>query len=474
MFMAMLVRRTTHAALIPLYVALVALALLAAPPAAAQENVLGPPAPLQWPTLTGPNSNRSFLVAILRGEFEKGANAELCKVLMRERNLPIPQDFDFTMCPPDLAAKVNNREGKVKWASGAKPTECGMSCWGRPSMTRELFLNRPNVHYAMFYGHLDFEVENPGPNRNVRFGYEAQFRCLIPPGARAGALEIRAVFGQPVIGDPSFWESVADFLVPLNISRQIEAGIRRELSKPGTTSMPDQGRCTSIGVDRPPQGDPVFDTVRFDLPAPTRRTAAAAAAAGASSLQNKSATVRFVRITRKPPTFGYTSPAEPGSFDVFLNGIPAHFPDTPELSLPAAGGSAPINLCKTIDMNGADRLQVIFLNSHGGAVWSQFTPAQKFGAGAPHLMTTGRKVVVPGKSGLPGSGPPKPQTLLLREFELTYTVDYHGPPSEAVDIPPMAGGGIRPPRAGADIRGTTSGTASTDPGGAPPQPCRKI
>ena len=470
--MAMLFRHTSRAAFIPLYVSVASLTLSFAPQARAQEDAISAPAPLQWPTLTGPTSNRSFAVILLRAEFEKGANAELCKVLMREQQIAIPAQFDFTMCPPALATKVNNRQGKVKWASGAKPTECGMSCWGRPFMTREQSLDRPNVHYAMFFGHLDFEVENPGPNRNVRFGYEAHFRCVIPPGARDGALEISAVFGRPVIGDPSFWESVADFLVPLNISRQIEAGIRRALSTPGSTAMPDMGRCTSIGVDAPPQVNPNFDTVRFDLPPPQRATVASGA--GAVSALNKSATVRFLRITRKPPALGFNSPVEPGTFSVFLNGIAAHFPETPALPLPPAGASAPINLCKTIDMNGADRLQVIFVNSLGGAVWSQFASGQKFGAGAPHLMTTGRRVVVPGQPGppgppgSPGSGPPKPQTLVLREFELTYTIEYHAPPSEAVELPPATGGGVRPPRA------PTSGTLSADPGSAPPQPCRKI
>jgi hypothetical protein len=81
--------------------------------------------------------------------------------------------------------------------------------------------------------------------------------------------------------------------------------------------------------------------------------------------------VHFLRITRNPPVFGYTSPDETGQFSVFLNGVPGVFPNTPPLNLPAAGGSAPLNLCKTVDMNGADQLQLIFVNSLGGAVWSQ-------------------------------------------------------------------------------------------------------
>lgn len=441
--------------------------------AQAVENAISPPDPLQWPFITGPDSSRSILVGFLRQKIEDGANAELCKVFMRDQHVPIPSGFDFSMCPADLAAKVINRQGKIKWASGAKPTECGMSCWGRPFMTREHFRDRPNVNYAMFFGHLDFEVDNPGPNRNVRFGYEAQFRCVIPPGAHDGSIEVRLVFGQPVIGDPSFWESLANFLVPINLSRQIEDGIRKELSKPGTTIIPDNGHCMSIGVNAQPQANPNFDTIRFDPP-PEHGTVAGHTATIAGSALKKSATVHFLRITRKPPVFGYDSPVEAGNFNVFVNGIPGFFPDTPALVLPPAGASTPINLCKSVDMNGDDRLQIIFDNSLGGAVWSQFQPNQNFGAGPVHLMTTGRTVVVPGLPGPPGSPPPKPRTLVLREFEITYTIEYHAPPSLVVASPAMGDGSSPPHAGGLDVRGSTSGTFTRDTGGSPPQPCRKI
>ena len=436
----------------------------------AQENATSPPDPLQWPFITGPDSSRSILLGLLRSRIEDGANAELCKVFMRDQNITIPADFDFSMCPADIANKVLNRHGKIKWASGAKPTECGMSCWGRPFMTREQFYDRPNVNYAMFFGHLDFEVDNPGPNRSVRFGYEAQFRCVIPPGARDGSIEVRLVFGQPVIGDPSFWESLANFLVPINLSRQIEDGIRRELTKPGTTVIPDNGRCTSIGVEALPQGDPNFDSIRFDLPPSGVSTAGHISSPAVTALK-KSATVHFLRITRRPPVFGYDSPNDSGTFHVFVNGIPGFFPDTP--TLPPAGGGIPLNLCKSIDLTDSDRLQIIFDNSLGGAVWSQFSPALKYGAGPTHLMTTGRTVVVPGLPGPPGSPPPKPRTLVLREFEITYTIEYHAPPT-IVGVSPTGGGSTPPSAGGLATHGITSGVLSGETRGGPPQPCQSI
>jgi hypothetical protein len=92
-------------------------------------------------------------------------------------------------------------------------------------------------------------------------------------------------------------------------------------------------------------------------------------------------------------------------------------------------------------MNGADRLQLIFVNTHGGAVWSQFAANTNFGAGPPHTMTTGRKVVVPGQPGPPNPitgrpGSVKPQSIVLREFELLYTIEYRARQMKSLQSPP--------------------------------------
>jgi len=465
-------------AVIALSTALFFFLALTSPAARAQEDMISPPAPLQWPAQADPTANGGFPISILRGLIERGGDEELCKILMAEANEPIPANFEWNLCPPQFQARVTAREGKVSWAPGAKPTECGTNCVGRPFMTQSSWPDRPNTLFAMFYGHLDFAVDVPGPfNRNVRYGYEAQFRCLMEPGAREGDFNIRVVFGTPVVSEPGFWESIADFIfLPANISRTIEAGIRRRLSTPGSQGQ-SLGRCTSIGAGR--AEDPSFDSAVFDLPSPgtgrpTIRRPLVDAALG------KSATVRFLRITRKPPVFGYTPPTEPGQFHAFLNGIPAYFPDTSALNLPTTGGSANINLCKTIDMNGADRLQLIFVNSHGGAVWSQFAANTNFGAGPLRTMTTGRKVVVPGRPGPadPTTGRPgsvKPQSIVLREFELLYTIEYRAPANEAVAAPPRADGGVRPTRPGTILDPRVGEEATTDPGGGQPsEPCQQL
>jgi hypothetical protein len=449
--------------------------VLAVPGARAQEGAISPPPPLQWPVQAGPNTPTDFSITLLRQQIELGGNVELCKALMTEAGQPIPANFTWSMCPPEFQAKVNAREGMVSWASGAKPTECGTDCVGRPFMTQSMALDRPNTIFAMLYGHLDFSIDVPGPfNRDVRYGYEAQFRCLTEPGAREGDFNIRMVFEPPVVGDPGILESVTNFMIPANISRAIEDGIRSRLSTPGSQSQ-SLGRCRSIGVNVAAQ--PSFDSILFDRPAAsTKRPNVKAPIAGTAL--GTSATVHFIRITRKP-VFGFTPPADPGQFNVFLNGIPAYFPDTPALVLPAAGGSAAINFCKTIDMNGADRLQIIFANSLGGAVWSQFAANTSYGAGSPRTMTTGRTVVVPGQPGPPDpvTGKPrpvKPQSIVLREYELLYTIEYHAPPSQ-IAVAPAAGGsgtGARPSRLGAIL--TAPSAVLSDGSAQPAQPCLQI
>jgi hypothetical protein len=271
---------------------------LTVPNVRAQENAISPPALLQWPTQAGPNANRGFPISVLRGLIERGGNEELCKILMAEADQPIPADFEWSLCPPEFQAKVTARQGTVTWAQGAKPTDCGTNCVGRPFMTQSSFLNQPNTIFAMFYGHLDFAVDVPGPfNRNVRYGYEAQFHCLMNPGAREGDFNIRLVFGQPVVREPGILEDIFDFiLLPANLSRAIEAGIRNRLSTPGSQNQ-SGGRCTSIGAGR--AADPSFDSAVFDMPPQgTRRPIVRIPLP--TRFPGKRATVRFFRITRQP------------------------------------------------------------------------------------------------------------------------------------------------------------------------------
>jgi hypothetical protein len=280
------------------------------------------------------------------------------------------------------------------------------------------------------------------------------------------------VFGTPVISDPGILESITSFMVPANISRAIEQGIRDRLSTPGSQSQ-SLGRCRSIGANQ--AADPAFDSILFDLPAAGTRLPTVRVPIDVGALSS-SATVRFVRITRKPVT-GFTPPAEPGQFSVYLNGIPALFPDAPALDLPVTGGSAAINFCKTIDLNGANRLQLIFTNSHGGAAWSQFAENTNYGAGPARSMTTGRTVVVPGSPGPPDPvtgkpRPAKPQPLVLREFELLYTIEYHAPPNQITVAPATGGGGIRPTRPGLAL--TAPEAVLSDGSAQPAQPCKKI
>lgn len=421
-------RRTRTGAGLPLL--LVASLVIAAPRAAsAQENQTSAPVPLARPVLeTNTGANGRFDIGTLRALIQTGANVELCAILMKDAKQPVPPDFDWNKCPTQFQNEVNGGQGKVSWSSGAKPAECGTSCVGRPFMTQSTFLNRPNTIFAMLYGHLQFDVDVPGPfNRSVTYGYQVQFRCLADTAPPDSHFNVAVIFEQPVVNDPGILESIADFLaLPVNLSNRITQGIRAQLTAPGSESA-SLARCSSIGARQAAQ--PSDDAVVFNIPSGTRRPPIVGGPG--SEVVGRTATVHFESITRRPPTFGYTPAADPGEFEVFLNGLPVFIPQVAAADLPVAGGSVVLNLCKTIDVGGADRLQIIFANSNGGAVWSQFASGASFGADAARMVTTARTVVVAGLPGPPNpitgtSGPVKPQPIVVQEYDLSYTIDYQG------------------------------------------------
>jgi hypothetical protein len=449
------------------FISLVALA--AGAPAGAQENQTSAPAPLPWPALEADTSSTGLDISLLRTAIESQANVELCKILMKQANQPVPDTLTWNQCPSQFQQDVTSGNGQVAWASGARPTQCGTSCMGRPFMTQSVYLDRPNAIYAMLYGHLDFAIDVPGPfNRNVRYGYEAHFRCVTNGDSRVGLFTVDVVFEPPVVDDPGALESIASFLIPVyDLSRAIEEGIREQLSTPGTTTATFRP-CTSVGVMQ--AALPADDRVLFHIPPAGTRPRPGGALGDA--VVGQRATVHFLRITRKPPTPLYTPPADAGMFRVYLNGVQGDFPDSIAARLPVGGGSAAINYCKTIDVRDVDRLQLIFANSNGGAVWSQFAQRAGYGAGRPHTMTTARTVVVPGTSGPPDpvTGKPtttKPQSIVVQEFELLYTIDYQAPATVATTTSSTGGGGRRPGIPHPVVGGATLG-------GAAPKPCQKM
>lgn len=452
--------------------------------ALAQEGALGPPAPLQFPYEAGPDAPRGVAGAFLRNEIERGADLGLCQALMQEAGRPIPPNFDSNDCEPSFAAKVSNNEGIIHWKSGARPLQCGASCLGRPYLSSTQFVDRPNLRRVTLHGQLRFVIDPPGPiNRDLTYSYDINFTCQASNGARQGELMIETRFGDPVIGDPGAVESVLDFVfLPATLSRFIEGKIKSYLQ-----SLPGQslayGACASVGAYR--DQNPLFDMVMYDPPPAGGRSVRADLAA--STALGERATVKFLRLVRNPlpgnvdAAHAQTGNPAAGYFTVFLNGarvdIPAPSPDG--LVLPAQGGSFALNHCRSISLQGADRLQIIFANGLGGAAWSQFSKTESFGAGLPRMLTTGRTIILPVQTaprdpvtGRPQSG--KPQAFALREFELLYQIEYQPRPSVATTATTGVRGatGGRRPLGAADI-GSVAGVA-TDPGAPPPAACAPI
>ena len=392
----------------------------------AQADNVSPPAPLQWPVVeTRRNTERFFNIGSLRSEMERGVNGILCKQLMKDAGKQIPANFTIDLCPAEFITKINARQGRVRWALGAKPSECGTHCIGRPFMDISTSLNKPNVNFAKLFGKIELDIDAAGLfGRKVIFNYEANFNC-VSGAAHEGDFTVELVFDKPVVDGPDFLESFVNFLVPVfHLSDEIEKGILRSVGVGNTRKT--LGRCNSIGVNK--LGPSSDDSILYNEPPRVRPTSSPIA----DPAPKKIATVRFLNITRKT-TFGVNAPAEAGGFRVFLNGVQAFMPDLPSGSLPSTGGSASINLCKTISMEDSDRLQIIFLNTLGGTVWSQFSSRARFGTATPHTITTGRTITMPGTPGPPDpvtgkSSPGKPFPLMVREFELLYTIEYHDGP----------------------------------------------
>jgi len=441
--------------------------------ALAQDEALGPPEALQYPLEANENAPRAITMPFLRAAIQDAADLGLCEALMREAGNEFPNGFGAQDCSAEFATKVRNREGLVKWRSDdARPLKCGSGCFGRPfnSVTRNV--DKPNVREAMLYGQLRFEIDPTGPvNRDLTYSYEVHVQCKTAEGARNGDIEIKVDVGDPVLGEPHAAEAALDFLLlPAQISRRIESGMRAKVGSIPTKVLGGE-TCRSIGVSH--AQDPKFDSMPFDLAqAPARGRPAMDAVAG---VRTDRARVEFLSITRHPlpvgvaPEHARPGAIEAGYFNAYLNGANVPFPPplgAPDgLQLPPGGGTVALNYCRTVSLGGSDRLQLLFVNALGGAVWSQFARTAGFGAGTPHRITTGRTIVVPGT--------PKPRVVPLREFELLYRIVYL-PAPVLTDSMPGPRGGERPPRGRGPRDSTVALPEVLAEGDAAPTPCREI
>ena len=221
----------------------------------AQEDVNSAPPPLQWPTpvSASPTGRIPFQYSAtmgLRNSIEEAGNAELCKMLMKDAKVPIPNEANFTYadCPSGYKTMINLRQGKYSWADGARPTECGRNCIGPPFMSQTQSVNRPNALFAMVYGHLSFHVDTVGPlSREVTYFLEIHVTCDVPAANRNGTANLTTLVDGPVADDPGFLETIVNFLaLPLELSQRITNGINAGYGT-STSPGPEPG---SVQLDR--------------------------------------------------------------------------------------------------------------------------------------------------------------------------------------------------------------------------------
>lgn len=426
-------------------------------PATAQDNATGSPPALEVPFQAQPSAPRAVALAFVRAAVERAADQQLCLILMRRDGKKGPTDANNQeQCLPDYGRIVAANQGFIRWAPNSRPISC-TDCFGRPIMGQQDNRTEPNLRRATILARLSFE-STLGPNRRITYPYRMHFTCNAPGGARAGRMLVDLQFDPPVIGEPGFWESLASFFTVGELSRFIDARIRQELRGIPRLQL-DQGSCASVGTDL---GDKALtDSVRFDPP-PRPRPGGAAAI-------GDQAQIRLLGLRRKPlPGLVPSEHAAPGNpdaarFTLYINGAPSQLP---ALDLPVAGGSAPLNLCRTIDLAGRQRLQLLFVNGLGGAAWSDFRRTAAFGAGQGRTLGTGRTILLPAASGLPDpvsgtSAPGKPRPFALQEFDLVYEIRYMPRPGTVVASP--GGRRPRPPVAMPGPRAAQVDTASAAP-----------
>lgn len=450
-----------------------AAALAFSAPAFAQEGQTAPPAALQFPSEAAADAAGQVSMRTVRQAIENTVDVLLCKTLMRRDGRPIPEPFSMQTCEPAYAQRVASNSGEVRWASAsARPTQCGQSCFGRPTMTQQDNRTRPNLRRAHLFAWVNLRA---GP-REVSYPLDVFFTCNAANGELNGTMVIEARAGPPAIGEAGVLESLGSFFTAGYLSSYIESEIRRQLPAVSPNSN-NAGACRSVG--RALNSSPAFDAVSFDLPTSGQRTISAAATAAITDRVR----IEFLSIRRNPlpvtVSQDHGRPGDPmsGQFSVYINGAPHFFPPQ-GLILPVAGGSAPINFCTTVNVTGRDRLQLLFTNDLGGAAWSQFPRSGSFGQGGTRTLTTGRDIVVPGLPGPPNAitgvlGGSRPSTVVLREFELTYRITFQPSPTmtQATPAAPSTGG-VRPGLANA-VRGTAT-LATSDPSAPAAQPCREI
>jgi hypothetical protein len=429
--------------------AAVACQALSSAQAVAQEDTVGIPPALEFPVqeldatpldLFDPSGSlRLFESSTFRNEIEKAGDTALCNAAMEFRygndqaRLAELHQSDENFCDQDLKDTIRNDGGllfvPVLWDEGARPTQCGHNCLSAPINTQEQFTDRANLRQVVMYGHLDLRIPTLG--HKMSLGYELRFTCRADDGARRGVFTSEIKLDQNLVHEEGALEQVAEFLTPVQVGDLISDYIDGELDGSLTVPASTEGlECVSIGAVQDASNS-IKDTVRSSVPGRTIAPGVAAAFADR-------ATVRLLRIDRLPPSpFVAAAPEDSlglGDFTLTVNGertpIPVPIGDDPNaLVLPPEGGSVSLNMCKSVDISGASRLQLLFANGAGSAAWAELTRAADFGEGGVHTITAGRTVLLPARPGLPDpiTGQPtqlNPTPYILREFQLFYQVSF--------------------------------------------------
>ncbi|WP_290651164.1 hypothetical protein [Aquisalimonas sp.] len=316
-------------------------------------------------------------------------------------------------------------EHKLSWAGGARPSECGYDCFGRPFMSMTRHLNQPNENVVQVFGRLQFDLDISGFPFDRRVVSNFTVRASCHGWAHGdGNLRIVVEVQPPFVADGlGVIETVLDFILsPLDLSRRINDRVRAALGPGGVALQDLPARCRTLGAFD--AGFAEQDGIVWDAPV----------TAGLPQLGHtfvgEPITVRFESI-RRQHVLTNVDPVQPLTFEFYVNHVHLGVPNVGELVLAPGETLVLDNAAIALPVSDLEALLVIVADSLGGAGWELFERGDGFTGGRRTLLTHRNELVpadqlgpglppLPPDSQRPGSA--RPRTIDVHEFRITYTI----------------------------------------------------
>lgn len=163
----------------------------------------------------------------------------------------------------------NDVDFELRWASGARPLECGYDCFRPPGMRDTQHTDWPNTCYAGTTGTIHFYLDlDYGFSRDIYVSVDFSFFCVDPGQDGGGQMSLRQAAPRIHIEGGGFWEGALDFFTPGSLSDYIDARVNEHLPTLSGSVTSLDSRCETLGTIRnyPDDDHANNDAVIWDIP----------------------------------------------------------------------------------------------------------------------------------------------------------------------------------------------------------------